>query len=128
MVYDEKANIVLGDATQLRQLADNIIRNSTEAMNERGALTITLRSAGNYVEIRFDDTGPGIAPDKVSRIFEPFYTEKEQGIGMGLAVCQRIVLAHDGDIQAATRPGGGASMIVRLPAVKRKALDRKIAL
>ena len=106
---------VPGDPTQIRQLFDNIVRNGIEAMNGRGEILITARSAAHYIEIRIDDAGPGISPDKMARIFEPFYTDKEKGIGMGLAVCLRIVTAHDGSIQAANRPGNGASIIVRLP-------------
>jgi len=109
---------VQGDPTQLRQLCMNLVQNAVEAMNSSGELAIRIRNAGATVEIRFDDQGPGIPPDKVARIFEPFYTGKERGVGMGLAICNRIVTAHDGAIQAAARPGGGASMIVRLPAVK----------
>jgi two-component system, NtrC family, sensor histidine kinase PilS len=109
------AVVIPGDATQIRQMCDNIIRNSIEAMQEKGEVVVTVRSMGSYVEIRFDDTGPGISPDKAMRIFEPFYTEKEKGFGMGLAVCMRIVTAHNGDIRAAARPGGGMSMLVRLP-------------
>ena len=76
-------------------------------------------SAGS-IEVRFDDQGPGIEPDKVARIFEPFYTTKESGVGMGLAVCMRIVTAHDGTIRIASREGGGTSMSVRLPAGQAK--------
>lgn len=111
---------MLGDSTQIRQMFDNIIRNSVEAMNHRGEILVTVRCFDNFAEIRFDDSGPGIAPDKVARVFEPFYTEKAHGIGMGLAVCLRIVTAHDGDIRVAARPGGGASIIVRLPVFKPK--------
>jgi two-component system sensor histidine kinase PilS (NtrC family) len=116
---------ILGDRLQIRQVFLNIAQNAIEAMREEGALTMTLhpRQAGDgpgrrrgYLEVRFDDEGPGIAPDKVARIFEPFYTEKEHGVGMGLAICMRMVTAHDGTIQVASRPGGGTSMIVRLPA------------
>lgn len=109
---------VLGDPTQIRQVFSNIAQNGIEAMDERGCLTISVAAAGSAVETRFDDEGPGIAPDKVARIFEPFYTEREQGVGMGLAICMRIVTTHDGTIHAASRPGGGTSMIVRLPAMK----------
>ena len=112
---DTPAILIPGDATQLRQMCDNILRNSVEAMREEGEIALTSRCMDNYVEIRFDDTGRGISPDKAMRIFEPFYTEKEKGVGMGLPVCLRIVTAHNGDIRAATRPGGGLSMIVRLP-------------
>lgn len=116
---------ILGDATKIQQVFTNIGQNGVEAMEAGGALKITVDSrvvSGAYrgrraiIEIRFDDEGPGIAPDKVARIFEPFYTEKEGGVGMGLAVCMRIVTAHDGSIQVASRPGGGTSVSVRLPA------------
>lgn len=109
---------VLGDPTQIRQVFTNIAQNAVEAMAERGNLDISVAMSRAVVEIRFDDEGPGIAPDKVARIFEPFYTEKEKGVGMGLAICMRIVTAHDGTIHAASRPGGGTTMIVRLPATK----------
>jgi two-component system sensor histidine kinase PilS (NtrC family) len=108
---------VQGDPTQLRQLYLNLAQNAAEAMVFRGNLAIRVRRSGATAEIRFDDEGPGIPPDKVARIFEPFYTGKERGVGMGLAICSRIVTAHNGAIQAAARSGGGASMIVRLPAV-----------
>lgn len=103
------------DPTQIRQLFENIIRNGIEAMNNAGKIIVSARSAAHYVEIKVDDNGPGISPDKMGHIFEPFFTDKEKGIGMGLAVCLRIVTAHDGSIQAANRPGGGASIVVRLP-------------
>lgn len=112
---DPASPVVPGDATWLRQLCDNILRNSVESMEENGEITLTSQVMGNHVEIRFDDRGEGILPDKAARIFEPFYTEKENGIGMGLAVCMRIVTAHNGDIRTAALPGGGLSMIVRLP-------------
>ena len=106
---------VPGEPTQIRQLFENMIRNAIEAMDGRGTILISARSASHYVEIKVDDNGPGISPDKMAHIFEPFYTDKDKGIGMGLAVCLRIVTAHDGAIQAANRPGGGASIVVRLP-------------
>lgn len=115
---------VLGDPTQIRQVFINLCQNAIDAMRGEGILTLTVhpgrtrtpQASRGPIEIRFDDTGPGIAPDKVARIFEPFYTEKERGVGMGLAICMRIVTAHNGTIQVASRPGGGTSMSVRLPA------------
>jgi signal transduction histidine kinase len=105
-----------GDRGQIKQVFLNICKNAVEAMAERGTLLITITPSAGSVEIRFDDEGPGIDPDKVARIFEPFYTTKDSGVGMGLAVCLRIVTAHDGAIRIAARPGGGASISVRLPA------------
>ncbi len=108
---------VLGDRMQLRQVFLNLGQNAIEAMHEQGTLTISLLTDAGPAEVRFDDEGPGIPPDKVSRIFEPFFTEKERGVGMGLAICLRIVTSHDGTMQVAARPEGGTSMRVRLPRV-----------
>jgi len=118
-VLPETPCYVMGDATQIRQVFINLAQNAVEAMNECGELRITLNPTRGPVEVRFDDEGPGIPPDKVARVFEPFYTEKERGVGMGLAICHRIVTAHNGTIQAASRPGGGTSMSVRLPAAEK---------
>ena len=111
---------VTGDRSQIKQVFVNLGKNAIEAMGGAGALTITVKSTPTFLEVRFDDVGPGIDPDKVTRIFEPFYTEKEKGVGMGLAVCMRIITAHDGVIRAASREGGGASMAVQLPAAQGK--------
>lgn len=113
----ETACLITGDRTQIWQVFTNLGQNAIEAMESKGTLSIVVdrHEQRGPVEIRFDDEGPGIAPDKVSRIFEPFYTEKQRGVGMGLAICMRIVTAHDGTIQAASRTGGGTSISVRLP-------------
>ena len=111
--------IAMGDMTQLRQVFINLGQNAIEAMEMDGLLQISMRKLKTKgpIEIRFDDEGPGIAPDKITRIFDPFYTEKASGVGMGLAICQRIITTHNGTIQAATRPEKGTTMLVRLPAV-----------
>ncbi len=108
---------VMGDKTQIWQVFTNLGQNAVEAMEGSGALEIVVdaNEGRGPIEICFNDNGPGIAPDKVSRIFEPFYTEKARGVGMGLAICMRMITAHDGTIQAASRPGGGTAMSVRLP-------------
>lgn len=106
---------ISADRTQIKQVFVNIARNAIEAMNMDGRLFIAVLPEKTTVDIRFDDEGPGIGPDEVARIFEPFYTTKDEGVGMGLAVCQRIVTAHDGAIRVTSREGGGASIIVQLP-------------
>jgi two-component system sensor histidine kinase PilS (NtrC family) len=111
----EQTCLVEADNTQLRQVFLNIAQNAVEAMHEKGALRIIVQCHRGPIEIRFEDEGPGIPPDKVARIFEPFYTDKERGVGMGLAVCMRIINAHNGTIQVASLPRGGTSMSVRLP-------------
>ncbi len=112
---------VSADVSQLKQVLVNLARNAMEAMkpNGGGTLRITLNRQGlGPIELRFEDEGPGVPPDEVARIFEPFYTTKESGVGMGLAVCARIITAHDGTIRASSRGGGGCSMIVHLPAAQ----------
>jgi PAS domain S-box-containing protein len=109
---------VRGDRSQLKQVLVNIGKNGMEAMDGGGTLRFSLVRDAVSVGVRIEDEGPGIPPDKVARIFEPFYTTRESGVGMGLAVCMRLVTAHDGTIQVASRPGGGTAMTVRLPAAR----------
>ena len=114
---------ISGDVSQLKQVLVNLARNAMEAMKPAGGGVLRIvvsRHDSGPIELRFDDEGPGIPPDEVARIFEPFYTTKESGVGMGLAVCARIITAHDGTIRAASREGGGCSMIVHLPAFQLK--------
>lgn len=122
--YPDTVAPVSGDRPQIKQVFVNIAKNAVEAMEERGTLTMTVASRPGSVEVVFDDEGPGIEPDKTARIFEPFYTTKESGVGMGLAICQRIITAHDGIIRVTSREGGGTSMSVRLP-VAQAAMEPK---
>ena len=115
---DGATHHVAGDPSQLKQVFINIGKNGIEAMDFKGILTISTQlSEDGPLAIQFDDDGSGVDPDKVGRIFEPFYTTKERGVGMGLAVCLRIITAHDGIIRARTRQGSGCSMLIRLPAM-----------
>lgn len=125
LLSPQESCLVTGDKTQIWQVFTNLGQNAIEAMSGTGALEIVLdtNEGRGPIEICFNDNGPGIAPDKVSRIFEPFYTEKARGVGMGLAICMRIITAHDGTIQAASRAGGGTAMSVRLPLVQQDAAD-----
>ena len=116
----EQPCLVAGDRSRMRQVFMNLGLNAIEAMQEQGRLDITVNPAPGWIEIVFDDEGPGLEPDQVAQVFEPFYTTKESGVGMGLAVCLRIVTAHDGTIRISSREGGGARVTVRLPAVKQE--------
>lgn len=112
--------LVSGDRSQIKQVFMNIAKNGIEAMHEHGVLGIRVVSDSTSVEIRFDDQGAGIPPDELARIFEPFYTTKPSGVGMGLPVCMRILTAHDGTIRATPREGGGTSVSVRLPILRQE--------
>lgn len=115
-----KKCLISGDRSQIKQVFMNIAKNGIEAMQEQGTFGIAVNPDSTSVEVRFDDQGTGIAPDELARIFEPFYTTKASGVGMGLAVCLRIVTAHDGTIRATPREGGGTSLSVRLPIMREE--------
>jgi two-component system NtrC family sensor kinase len=119
--------VVFADAYYLRQVVDNLVRNAREAMTEQrdsrdvigeprdARLRVTVsRDAGQAV-VRVADNGPGIAPEKLSRIFEPFVSTKGKGMGLGLAICREIVEAHAGRIEVESAVGQGTTFTVRLP-------------
>jgi signal transduction histidine kinase len=112
-----------GDRIQLEQVMLNLILNGAEAMAGHTAAerTITVRSAGNdsWVYVSFADRGPGFAPDLIEKLFEPFYTTKPQGLGLGLSISRSIVLAHGGRLWGASHAAHGASFHIALPAVRR---------
>ncbi len=112
------------DEQQILQVIINISLNAIEAMPEGGALTFrTSRiesSAGLAVGIAIRDTGQGIKPDDIKNIFKPFYTTKERGVGLGLAICQRIIREHGGSIRVKSLPGQGSVFFIRLAADGKK--------
>jgi two-component system NtrC family sensor kinase len=109
--------LVNGDFGQLRQACVNVIMNACEAMLRGGRLVIEsgLVDGGKWVELSFQDTGPGIPPDHLSKIFDPFFTTKEKGTGLGLSVVYGIVERHGGKIDLRTEVGKGTRIGMRLP-------------
>jgi two-component system sensor histidine kinase HydH len=111
---------VEADGEQVRQLLVNLALNALDVMPRGGTLEIELLSPANdQVELAVHDTGPGVPPRYLSRLYEPFFTSKETGLGLGLAVSQRIARDHGGSLRATNRPQGGACFILRLPAARR---------
>ncbi len=112
---------ISGDRDFLRQVFVNIFQNAAQAMKAGGTLTIEIgetESGGlKFAAVKISDTGKGIAPENLEKIFDPFYTTKDigQGTGLGLAVSRRIVEEHDGKIEAVNNESGGASFTVYLP-------------
>jgi two-component system sensor kinase FixL len=110
---------VLIDKIQIQQVLINLVRNSMEAMVERPRRELTVETAtdgDSFVAIAVADTGPGLAPEVASRLFQPFVTTKEKGMGIGLSICQSIVESHHGRISAAPNDDGGVTFRLRLPA------------
>lgn len=105
----------LADEGQLRQVFLNLLRNSREAMRGGGKLLIESRANDGYVEVLFRDTGSGMPQDIQKKIFEPFFSTKEGGTGLGLAVAREIVQAHHGSIACESSPGRGTTFVIKLP-------------
>lgn len=115
---------IAADAELIKQVFWNVILNAQQAMPEGGRLDISTRLSpksllsprDRYAEIIFRDTGPGISPSELSRIFDPFYSTREGGSGLGLAIAHNIVSEHQGSISVENAPGGGVAVNIGLPA------------
>jgi PAS domain S-box-containing protein len=112
--------LVVSDPHQLMQVFLNLILNAEQAIREereRGTLRIRVGQNGSSVWATFQDDGPGIAPDVVPNIFDPFYTTKRpgRGTGLGLSICKAVMKEHGGNVEAASAPGGGAVFTVTIP-------------
>jgi len=123
-LHESSIPSVTGDAHQLMQVFLNLILNSEQAMREArdsGTLRIRLEKREKSVAAIFQDDGPGIPPDILPNIFDPFYTTKRpgRGTGLGLSICKAIMREHNGNVEAASGPGGGAVFTVMLPLVDR---------
>jgi len=104
------------DRDQLRQVFLNLLSNAYDAMPDGGSLALNVnRESDGHVRIEVRDTGTGMADETRARIFEPFFTTKARGVGLGLAVTNRIVTAHRGRIEVETGPGLGTTFTVHLP-------------
>lgn len=110
---------VLGDETQLSQVFLNFMINAIQAMPHGGRLTVAARTVGessSMVEVLFSDTGIGISTQDLPKLFEPFFSTKPEGLGLGLAIAYRIIQDHRGEIRASSHEGIGTTLSVRLPA------------
>jgi signal transduction histidine kinase len=106
---------IRADADQLQQVFVNLVTNAVQAMPEGGVLAITSYRDGGDAVALVSDTGVGIPEEDMERLFQPFFTTKDKGIGLGLAVTRSLVEGHRGTISAASQPGHGTTFTVRLP-------------
>jgi signal transduction histidine kinase len=113
---------VWADGQQIRQVLLNVIRNALQEMPKGGALTFESSEHAGEVQLAVHDTGPGIAPENLDKIFEAFFTTKPSGSGLGLAICAQIMRNHNGRLDAYSRGKDGATFVMSLPAAQ-KGLD-----
>ncbi|MGH9221967.1 MAG: sensor histidine kinase, partial [Vicinamibacterales bacterium] len=114
--------LVEGDAAQLRDVFVNLAQNAIQAMPRGGRLTMSCAPVSNHrVRVRVEDTGVGIAPENLTKIFELYYTTKERGTGVGLSMVFRTIQIHNGEIDVESTVGVGTTFIVVLPAAQARA-------
>ena len=121
VVGSTEVPLVAADHDPLKQIAWNLLLNAAQAMEGKGRIDISasvsrLGQTGDVVLLEVRDTGPGIPPDALGRVFEPFFTTRDQGTGLGLAIVHKLVEAHHGHIEVESQPGKGATFRVVLPA------------
>ncbi|HZR79212.1 MAG TPA: ATP-binding protein [Chthoniobacterales bacterium] len=108
------------DRDQMKQAFYNVIKNSFEAMKARGILRIRTDKDDSHVIVRFSDSGGGMSAENLSRVFEPYFTTKSSGSGLGLLIVRRIVREHGGELSIESNEGKGLTVTIRLPHVDRR--------
>ena len=115
ITIESKLPPVLGEASHLIRALQNLVANAQDAMENGGRLRIDACGIKGSVEIVISDTGSGIDPKNIDRIFDPLYSEKFNGTGLGLAICQEIINKHNGSISVESKVGTGTSFTIRIP-------------
>ena len=103
------------DPNQLNQVLVNLVKNAMEATESGDCVSLATGSQDNQVWFSIQDNGKGMAPEVQEKIFHPFFTTKDKGTGLGLAVIHKIITDHNGTIELETAPGVGSTFTIRLP-------------
>ncbi len=114
---------IAGDYSQLRQALLNLFINALQAMPDGGDLNVSVTSTDREIEIVLQDTGCGVAPENLPRLFDPYFTTKVRGFGLGLSIVDRIVQEHGGGIVVASQQGKGTTFTIKLPASTRQNIE-----
>ena len=112
--------MILGDRQLLKQCLVNLVENAVLSQRERGPVHVRVSAqaceeAPGTVELRVDDNGPGIEPERRERVFEPYESTRKEGTGLGLAIVKKVVLDHNGEVRIEDSELGGAAVVIRLP-------------
>lgn len=118
---------ILGDRSEMVEVFNNLIINAVDASGAIGSIDINAHSAGDKIIIEVSDTGSGIDPQSLKRIFDPFYTTKGRiGTGLGLTMVYAIIQRHGGDISVDSKPGLGTTFTIKLPALAEKSIESNL--
>jgi signal transduction histidine kinase len=112
--FDPELPYIVADEGQLHQVFLNLLTNAMDAMAAGGRLYLATRR-GDGIQVMVTDTGDGIAPEHLPKIFDPFFSTKERGTGLGLAVSHGIIQSHGGTIRIESRKGEGTTVVIELP-------------
>ncbi len=117
VIRDFQANLppVELDSGQIKQALLNIILNANQAMPEGGQLAVKAYRTNDHISIDISDTGEGVRPDRIDKLFDLFYSTKKEGTGLGLAIVKRIIDMHDGEIRVESQEGEGTTFSIILP-------------
>jgi signal transduction histidine kinase len=124
--YDADLPTIMADGDMLYQAFLNILINAMQAMPDGGPIRVTVDTIRNLarVRLRFEDRGEGLDPDLLPKIWNPFFTTKDQGTGLGLGIVKNIIESHGGTVELENRPGDGTRVTVELPVGKPAAANR----
>ena len=107
--------MIMIDANQIDQVLINLIENACQAIMDNGELIISTKVSKSFIEIEVCDSGCGIPQKEIKKIFDPLFTTKPSGTGIGLAVCYGIIQKHNGIIDVKSQEGTGTKMVIKLP-------------
>ncbi|HXG66359.1 MAG TPA: ATP-binding protein, partial [Blastocatellia bacterium] len=115
--HDDSPAVVRGDPERLKSCVSNIAINALQAMPGGGKLSARVHRANGLVEVNISDTGGGISEENLGKVFEPYFSTKQSGFGLGLAVTKKIIVEHNGSIEVQSRVAEGTTFTLKLPAV-----------
>jgi two-component system NtrC family sensor kinase len=112
---------VMIDSDEICEVVTHLIMNSLEAMPEGGRIKVSTRKRHRSIDVEITDTGEGISKEDINKLFDPYFTTRSEGRGIGLSVCYGIIKAHDGDLRYKSAPGKGTVVTMALPLAKQQA-------
>jgi signal transduction histidine kinase len=113
--FEAENAMLWADSNMLYQAFLNILINAMQAMPNGGRIDVSVQNSGRQILIRFEDTGVGIPDELTEKVWDPFFTTKDKGTGLGLGIVKNIIRAHEGSVRISTRPEGGTRVEVELP-------------